>query len=314
MLTENLGFFRNFLSMMEHDVKIVVGDTESTALSFMARLRDVQDSIDGMVRFLSNTEEANRVNLIVMHSEQQMAASRSIITHFAERSDQDAVAVHVGVDTIENLVAGLGRTVSDVRVIARQTRMLALNANIEAARAGEAGRGFAVVASEVKALSDKTDKLAVEIKSGIDCLTEAISTSLTRVINERLASEGKGFEEISNLMTVLASNLEALADHQRNTVARVNQENLTVSDAVSNLIASVQFHDVIKRRLELMHGNFASFMSSINDTMANVAKDTSCRSLEDINSMIRSQLDQATQKIVSERKANAIGVSTSELF
>lgn len=62
---------------------------------------------------------------------------------------------------IENLVDGIAN-------IAKQTKMVAINAAIEAARVGEYGRGFEIVAREVGQLSDQSQKATIQVREAIE--------------------------------------------------------------------------------------------------------------------------------------------------
>lgn len=57
-----------------------------------------------------------------------------------------------------------------IQAIAKQTKLLSLNASIEAARAGDAGRGFGVVAGEVKNMSEQTNDAVEAIKEQVTAM------------------------------------------------------------------------------------------------------------------------------------------------
>lgn len=314
-LTENLGFFRDFLQLMEDVVGGVVGDTETAALDLMGRLQTVQTSIQALVACISDTEGGNKIGEIVARSERQLEANAALINRLDAERAQDAAAVRGGVAAIEDQVGELGRIVSNVRGIARQTRMLALNATIEAARAGEAGRGFAVVAEEVKGLSDLTDQLAREIGAGIERLTQSISNSLATVIEGRLDRDAAGFHEVSQMVSMLASDLDLMAVHQRGVLDSAGLQSATVSNSILQMMGSIQFHDVIKVRLEHLHGDLHSYMSTLDQSLNDVALDPSLSTIEDINSAIRVRLGGAVQSIQARLKAGEpANVTSVELF
>jgi len=112
-------------------------------------------------------------------------------------------------DKIEELI-GEAEKVNDIiksiQGIAKQTKMIGLNASIEAARAGELGKGFAVVASEVSKLADQSSSSAGEIASTLNHLKGSITTLKEPI--ERVKETVENYASLSQSLQESVSNLK----------------------------------------------------------------------------------------------------------
>lgn len=169
---------------------------------------------------------------------------------------EDVQASAAAVEALGGASQEIRSFVTLVRKLARQSKLLALNAAMEAARAGEHGEGFAVVASEVRRLAAMSSDAAER--------TEEIVNGVLSGIEQSRNSAGRAVETAETVRAATSRAAESFAEIER-AVASAESWTASVEETAS---ATSQLVLEMTGRLDSLSVGTESFAAAMQQVAA----------------------------------------------
>ncbi len=252
---EMLDQFQALIVEVDHSVSTLHQTTDDLAdnaattskgmIEQVSKSDSVEAAVANMVTLVGNisiniSDTASKANATDKNASLgQQGVDETI--HLIKELSTNLVNSEQVINELDSDSQNIGTMIGDIREIADQTNLLALNAAIEAARAGEQGRGFAVVADEVRALAIKTQQSTAKIEPIIASIQERTG----EIVNVMSQCRSQG--EMSTQQAAKAGDmlLEITQDiktilNMTNTVQSAIEEQTSVVDDVSNNVSSIR--------------------------------------------------------------------------
>lgn len=201
-------------------------------------------ALTGQARGAGSRSEAGEVNFEVF-----LRGVEKVLDEFVAATTSNGEVARLLVEKMGQMSGSfqqINLLLREVKNIARQTNLLAINAAVEAARAGTAGKGFAVVAGEVRQLSLHSNKFSDQIDAAVRDIAKNLS-DVESAIQKMADSESALVEQSQHKVATLFANSQAFNGRVESTVGEISELAGQVSREVAVAVTSLQFHDMVSQ-------------------------------------------------------------------